>query len=297
VISTPVFDRVPRTAAVLGESPVWLPDESRVLWVDMPAGLVHRTDLSTGVTESTGIPTYLGAAAPRVGGGFVAAVREGFATISASGDYRVIDDFLPLGQRMNDAKCDPFGNFVAGSVHLDFATGGGALHLLSPAGERRLLVDGLTQPNGLAWSKDGRTFYLIDSAEQELTSFSYGQHQGELSNRRLIRSFATTDGFADGMTIDEDGCLWIALWDGAQIQRIAPDGELLETVPVPVARPSSCTFVGTRLDVLAITSADVEPASHGGAGRAAEGGLATMRVGHRGMMPATFGRADPETIR
>jgi sugar lactone lactonase YvrE len=243
-----------RATARVGEGPVWDAGTGSLRWVDILAGAIHRSELATGATTTRVLPTLVGAVAPKRSGGLVAAVTEGFAEVSGevSGEYVVRRSVLADGVRMNDAKCDPGGRFWAGSTAMDFAAGRGALHVLEPDWSTRVVVDGLTQPNGLGWSPDGRTFYLVDSAEREISAFDAVGNR--VTGRRLFCSFAADD-VPDGLCVDSEGCLWVALWGGGRLVRIAPDGQLLSTLPVPVVQPSSCAFVGPDLDVLCVTSA------------------------------------------
>lgn len=240
---------VPATARV-GEGPVWDGTAGRLHWVDILAGRIHSSDLITGATTTMTVPTLVGAAAPRVGGGFVGAVAEGFAEI---GDSLVVRrHILTDGIRMNDAKCDRDGRFWAGSTAMDFSPGHGALHLLDADWSSRVVLDGLTQPNGLDWSPDGATFYLADSAEREICAFD--MLPDGLAGRRLLHRFSEPD-VPDGLCVDAVGCLWIALWGGQRVIRLSPHGEPLGALPVPVFQPSSCAFAGPGLNVLCVTSA------------------------------------------
>jgi sugar lactone lactonase YvrE len=238
-----------RARARVGEGPVWDAAPGVLHWVDILAGQLHTSDLATGATRTRAVPTLLGAAAPRARGGFVAAVAEGFAEVGEDG-MRVRQPVLAEGIRMNDAKCDPAGRFWAGSTALDFAPGRGALHVLEPDWSTRVVLDGLTQPNGLGWSPDGATFYLVDTAERELSAFN----AGSLAGRRLVRRFGA-DEVPDGLCVDAAGCLWVALWGGSRVMRLSPEGEVLTTLPVPATQPTSCAFAGPGLDVLCVTSA------------------------------------------
>jgi sugar lactone lactonase YvrE len=272
-----------RASARVGEGPVWDARRTRLSWVDILAGAIHTSDLSDGTMTTRTLPTLVGAAAPRASDGFVAAVSEGFAEVSD--EYTVRQHILAEGIRMNDAKCDPGGRFWAGSTAMDFAPGRGAVHVLEADWSTRVVVDGLTQPNGLGWSPDGRTFYLVDSAEREITAFDAIGNQ--LHGRRLLLAFGDGD-VPDGLCVDADGCLWVALWGGERVVRIAPDGRLLSTLPVPVAQPSSCAFAGPDLDVLCVTSAreGLEPAADD---RAYDGSvLAFTGLGVTGVPVAAF---------
>jgi sugar lactone lactonase YvrE len=241
--------------ARVGEGPVW-DDRKHVLhWVDILAGTIHTGDPRTGSQASVSLPTLVGAAIPRRGGGFIAATAEGFVAVEADGMVGRRLTVLPAGQRMNDAKCDAVGRFWAGSVDMEFAAAQGALHVLRPDWQTGQVLDGLTLPNGLAWSLDGRTFYLVDTVAAELYAFDSQPDGPVLTNRRLIARFPTRLGMPDGMTIDAQGCLWIAMWGGDRVLRVSPEGRILLEVPMPVHQPSSCAFGGPDLDILYVTSA------------------------------------------
>ncbi|MER7498735.1 SMP-30/gluconolactonase/LRE family protein [Nonomuraea pusilla] len=245
---------VPGRARV-GEGPVWDAVTGRLHWVDIPAGHLHTSDPATGRTVTVGLPTLLGAAAPRRGGGFVAATAEGFAAVGPGGRMDVRRPVLPAGERMNDAKCDAHGRLWAGSTAMDFEPGRGALHVLMPDWTSRVVLDGLALPNGLGWSPDGRTFYLADSVAGEIWAFDTRPGSTELSRRRTLRRIPAASGMPDGLAVDAAGCLWVAIWGGGRLARISPEGDLLGEVAMPVPQPSSCAFGGPRLDVLYVTSA------------------------------------------
>lgn len=144
---------------------------------------------------------------------------------------------------MNDAKCDPAGRWWAGSTTLDFRAGQGAVHCWDPHdGEVRTVLDGLTLPNGLGWSPDQGTFYLADTVRRQVLAASYDRDSGALGPPQPLIHVETGAGAPDGLCIDEDGCLWIAMWGGAEVRRYAPTGHQLATVPMPVSQPSSCAF-------------------------------------------------------
>jgi sugar lactone lactonase YvrE len=242
-------------AVRVGEGPHWSPGARTLHWVDILAGSIHTSDLTTGHTSTLTVPTLVGAAVPRREGGFVAATAEGFGTVDSRGvlDRRLV--FLPNGIRMNDAKCDVRGRLWAGSTALDFRTGEGRLHVLLPDWSTRVVLDGLTLPNGLGWSPDGRTFYLIDSIAGELYAFDTYPDRVVLAHRRVLYAFPAEMGLPDGLTVDSAGCIWVALWGGSRVVRISPDGDLIGSIEMPVRQPSSCAFGGQALDTLYITSA------------------------------------------
>ena len=240
----------------VGEGPTWDPARGAVHWVDILGGKVHTTSLATGETSTLSTPGVVGAAARRRQGGFVCADGEGFAVLHDDGSYEPRLRFLAPGIRMNDAKCDPRGRFWAGSCALDFAAGKGALHVLSPDWTYRTLLDGITQPNGLDWSPDGATFYLIDTQARDVLAFDCDLDDATLSNRRtFVHCGHDIPGMPDGMAVDAGGDLWIAFWGGGMLRRLDDRARLVQEIAVPVEQPSSCAFVGDDLDQLCITSA------------------------------------------
>jgi len=242
-------------SARVGEGPVWDSAGDRLHWVDILAGAVHTSDLHSGQTTSVVVPTLVGAAVPRTLGGFVAAVTEGFAVISEDGALDVRCAILDAGSRMNDAKCDARGRMWAGSTDMDFLPGAGALHVLEPDWSTRVVLEGLTLPNGMGWSPSGDTFYLIDSLARTLYAYSFDADQATLSEARLLRRFGRDDGFADGMTVDSAGRLWIAMWGAGRLRCLSPLGEDLLELTMPVQQPSSCAFGGPDLSRLLVTTA------------------------------------------
>lgn len=237
----------------VGEGPVW--HDGHLHWVDILAGRVSVSDLASGETATVTVPTWVGATVPMAEGGLLAATREGFATV-IDGRLDTVAGFLPYGIRMNDAKCDPQGRFWAGSCAEDFTRGAGALHRLDSDWTVDTVLDGLTQPNGLGWSPDVSTFYLVDTQDLAVYAYPFDAVTGDLGEPRVLISFdAERDGYPDGLAVDAEGCLWIAMWGGSAVLNVSPEGEILRKVSMPVAQPSSCAFVGPDLADLCVTSA------------------------------------------
>jgi sugar lactone lactonase YvrE len=274
-------------AAAVGEGPVWDPVAERLVWVDIPAGLVHTSSLD-GTTSTIRTPTMVGAVALRQAGGLVAATREGFAVIGPDGEVESKLDVLRSGHRMNDAKCDSRGRFWAGSTEMSFASGEGALHVLAPNWVVRTVLEDLTLPNGLGWSTDDRTFYLADTVEHVLWAFDCDPDTAALGRRRALRTFDDSEGMPDGLCVDAADRVWLAMWGGSRVLALAPDGTVLLDVAVPVRQPTSCAFAGRELDVLCITSAreglglaDDDPAPDGSV-------LSVTGTGARGVSSVPF---------
>ena len=232
-----------RAESRVGEGPVWDAAAGVVRWVDILAGELHSTDPGTGATTSITVPTLVGAAAPRAGGGLVLATREGFATLD--GDvFTPRLQVLSAGYRMNDAACDPRGRYWAGSTEMSFTPGAGRLHVLDSDWQSQVVLEGLTLPNGMGWSPDGSTYYLADTLAGEILAFDVDVETGLPGGRRLFCTIDPLRGMPDGMTVDAAGCLWVALWGGAAVVRLAPDGSELSVVRLPVVQPSACAFGG-----------------------------------------------------
>ena len=191
----------------------------------------------------------------RSNGGFVALTQDGLETLELeSGRLAPVSNpeaHIPEN-RFNDAKCDRAGRLWAGSMPLDAATPTGALYRFDPDGTWMQMDGGFSVSNGLDWSPDDRTFYFVDTGPGIIYAYDFDLSAGEISGRR---EFVRIDGRPDGLTVDAEGHVWCAIWDGWCVRRYAPDGRLDREVSLPVPRPTSCTFGGENLETLFITSA------------------------------------------
>lgn len=236
-----------------GEGPIWDPKTEIISWVDIAGSKWHQVGLNEGSKSMTyPVPTIIGAVVERHRGGYFAAVKEGFASLDINGNYSTEIDFLPKDQRMNDAKVDSRGRYWAGSTALDFSPGLGQLHLLNTDHTHRVMESNLTLPNGLGWSPDNKKFYLVDSMQRTMWRYDFDEVSAEISNREIMVRFPDDGSVPDGLTVTNDGLIIVAMWDGARLEVINPDGTPSATIPMPVMRPSSCTFAG---DKLVVTSA------------------------------------------
>lgn len=246
--------------AEVGEGPSWDAARGVLLWVDIYRGLVHMLDPASGLdtTIDTGQP--VGAVVPAVGGHLVAAVRDGFVCIDpATGGIEAlapVEADIP-DHLMNDGKCDPSGAFLAGTLHRDDAPGAGALYRLNRDLSVDRLVSGLTISNGLGWSPSGDRMYYIDSPTQTVDVFEYGA-SGRLGERTRFVEIDRDDGMPDGLAVDAEGGVWVALWGGAGVRRYTAEGALDHVVELPVSLVTSCAFGGGDWGDLYITSASWE---------------------------------------
>lgn len=248
-VATPAID----TRAGHAEGPMWDTRRDELLWVDQLAGLVHRatwsgTALEVVHTYSLGMP--VGAVVPDADqdGGWLVAAGHGFAHLAMDGAVTVLAEPEPDTNRMNDGKCDPYGRFLAGSMAWSKETGAGRLHRWSGTAMETVL-SGVSISNGLAWSTEGSRMYYIDTPTRRVDVFDYTP-DGTMTGRRPAITIDPGHGNPDGMCIDDEGCLWVALWGGGAVRRYAPTGEPLAVIEVAGApQVSSCAFADDRMFV------------------------------------------------
>jgi sugar lactone lactonase YvrE len=187
---------------------------------------------------------------------------------------------------MNDGGCDRAGRFFGGTMAFDQRPGAGALYRLDLDGTVTTVLDGLTVSNGMGWAPDDRTVYLADSGLKLVWAFDYDLDTGAFSRQRVLLDFPNQDGVGDGLTVDDEGCLWTALWGGGQVRRWSPEGELLAVVELPVPQVSSCAFAGPAGDLLVISTSAEGLSEKARATQPDAGRLFTARPGVTG--PAAF---------
>jgi len=252
---------VQQANALLGEGPSWDTAHHVLYWVDIKRPAVFRWDPLQGQTGLWPMPQPVGFASPAQSGRLVFADAEGFGFLDLSTGQitRVGDPESHLPQnRFNDGKVDRSGRVWAGTMNEHGPEATGSLYRLDPDGSIRQMATGFVCSNGLGWSPDNRTMYFTDSMVRTIWSYEFDPVTGSIGERRVFTKLAETDGFPDGLTVDSDGFVWSAVWDGWRVVRYAPDGTIDRTIHMPVQRPSSCMFGGQDLKTLYITSACVE---------------------------------------
>lgn len=246
-------DQVTGPQAFHGEGPVWSGNWEELRYLDMLAGDVHRLNIDTGALRRVHLSNVVAAIRPRTMGGMVAATERGFALVDD--DFNV-DELGELWSdasiRMNDGGCDPAGAFYCGSMAYDMRPGAGRLYRLAPDRSVTVMLDQVTISNGLAWSPDGETVYYVDTPTQRIDVMSYSG--SGFADRRPFARIAEADGSPDGITVDSDGGVWVALWGGSGVRRYAPDGTLDLHIRLPVSQVTACAFGGRELDQLFITT-------------------------------------------
>ncbi|MCX4726792.1 SMP-30/gluconolactonase/LRE family protein [Streptomyces sp. NBC_00963] len=243
-----------RERAALGEGPTWDAAAGRLIWVDILSARVHTYDPATGRRTVQVTEQHVGAAKPRAGGGLVVNLRDGVGLYAPGGGAFswLVHDPVP-GRRANDAAVAPDGALWAGTMrYAEGDPGGGTLSRIAPDGAvSGTLAVGVS--NGTGWSPDGSLMYYVDTPTRRIDVFDF---DGELPhNRRVFATVEPGAGFPDGLTVDADGCVWVALWDGAAVRRYTPAGALDRTVALAVQRPTACAFGGRELRDLYISTA------------------------------------------
>jgi sugar lactone lactonase YvrE len=277
--------------AELGEGPVWDPIAGCLYFVDILRGHVHRVEPARRTWETFRVERMVGAAAPTDAGDLLLAVKDGFARLDVG--TGIVQSIAHVDEdrsdiRMNDGKCDPAGRFWAGTMALDERSDAGHLYRLDPDGRIHTMVSGVSISNGLDWSDDGRLMYFIDSPTRSIDVFDFDAASGAIANRRSLVRIPREEGTPDGMTLDVDGYVWVALWGGGAVHRYAPDGSRAAVVTVPTRYPTSCTFGGPDLRDLYITTASIKISDRERAEQPLAGAVFVARPGVAGRPPHRF---------
>jgi sugar lactone lactonase YvrE len=245
-------DQITDPVAEHGEGPVWHAGWPGLRYVDMLAGDVLT--LGPAGVRRTHVGTVAAALRPCVDGRIVLALQRGFAVADPDlADVRELGEiWTDPGIRMNDGGCDPDGRFYCGTMAYDETPGAGTLYRLNHDGTTTVILTGVTISNGLGWSPDGSTAYYVDTPTQRIDAFDY--ESGSLTARRTVVDIPEEDGSPDGLAVDADGRLWVALWGGAAVRCYLPDGTLAEHLPLPVTQVTCCAFGGPDLGDLYITT-------------------------------------------
>lgn len=244
--------------ADVGEGPHWDATSMSLWFVDLTAGTVFRHRPGNGTATLFSVGQEVGAVLPRDAGGLVLAVRDGIAVTSESGEnfeLKIAVELENLGNRMNDAKCDPVGRLFAGTTAFDFSPGAGSLYRVQPDWSCEAILHGVTTSNGITWSPDGQQMYFIDSARQGVDVFDFDLATGSVSNRRRLVTIDSAAGIPDGMTVDAEGNLWVACFGGRAVRCYSEAGRQIGMIDVPVSQVTSCAFGGPGLAELYVTSA------------------------------------------
>lgn len=238
----------------LGEGPTWDVGDGSLIWIDILGCVVHRFRPSSGVDESTPVPQHVGAAKPRTNGGLVLNLRDGVGLLEPGGELRWLKYWQRDGMRGNDAGIDPEGRLWAGTMRYDQAPGGGFLARVAGDGQATVVLPKVSISNGIGWSPDERLMYYVDSPTRRVDVLDYDVSSGDVRGQRPLVEVTGTDGVPDGLCVDADGCVWVAVNGGGEVRRYTPGGVLDRVVGVPARQVSACCFGGDDFGDLYVTT-------------------------------------------
>lgn len=243
--------------AQLGEGSLWHPTEKKLYWIDIEKGELHIYDPATKKDKHFNVGTRVGTVVPVKGGGALVALQNGIRYIDTrTGKLSLLNNPLGDNIRFNDGKCDPAGRFWVGSMDLDFKEGAASLYRFDTDKTIHEMVKHVTCSNGIVWSADKKTMYYIDTPTGNVDAFDYDEGTGNISNRRVAVKVPDGNGAPDGMAIDSEDKLWVALWGGNGVAKFDPStGKMLLKINVPAPHTTSCAFGGKDLKTLYITTA------------------------------------------
>jgi len=282
--------RVGKETDILGECPLWDEVAQALWWVDIRRPALRRLDYRSGRVETWPMPDLVGAIAFCDDGRLLVALPDRIAAFDSTTEGFVTVAAPPTvnpGHRFNDGRCDRQGRFWVGTMHNVTRAPEGVLYRLDASGRVTAKHSGICIPNSLAWSPDGRTMYFADSLRYTIFAYDYDPDTGEMSAERVFATSAKP-AFADGSTVDAEGFLWNAEFNGWRVVRYAPDGRIDRVIKVPTQRPTCCAFGGPDLDILYITTASQQMSADELARQPLAGSLLAMDAGVRGLREPRF---------
>jgi sugar lactone lactonase YvrE len=243
----------------LGEGAIWNDKTNELYWVDITGKILNIYNPATGNNKELFTGQMIGTVVPGESGKVLVALQNGFYSLDpGTGTKKWIanpEEDLP-DNRFNDGKCDPAGRFWAGTLNMSGKKGAAALYRLNLDGTVTKMIDNVSISNGIVWSNDHQKMYYIDTPTQKVMGYDYDNETGNISNPETAIEIPAEMGSPDGMTIDSDGNVWVALWGGSAVGCWNPEtGKLVRTINVPAKNVTSCAFGGPELETLYITTA------------------------------------------
>ncbi len=277
---------------LVGESPRWREDEQALYWVDIYAPSIERLTPATGARRSWPMPERIGCISFCADGRIIAGMQSGIAFVDlATGAVERAFDLAPddPGVRFNDGRADRQGRFWVGGMAESMDRPANRLYRYDPDGSCRAMVDGLTCPNGLAFSPDGATLYHSDSRQDVIWTWELDAASGDIANRRVFARNDASEGRPDGAAVDAEGHYWICCVGAWRVARYAPDGRVDRVIGVPAQRPTACAFGGPDLGTLYVTTARFPLTDEALRKQPLAGSLFAFDAGVRGLPEPRFG--------
>lgn len=276
----------------LGEGPVWDGDAGVLRWVDLFGAAIQSWDPATGEHSRIEYPGTLGAIIPRRGQGPLIAAEREFIRLDEDGTVGstllAVEPDLPEN-RLNDCRCDTAGRLWAGTMSSAVGTPGqGSVYRIDADLEPQRAIAATTISNGIGWDPADRWMYFIDSATYSLDAFEFDAATGALGERRTVAKIDPAEGLPDGLAVDAEGGIWVALFGGGRVNRYIPDGTLDQVLRLPFRNPTCPAFGGAGMETLFITTARYERAPKEADLTKGAGALLALDVGVPGLPPTAF---------
>ena len=287
-------------ASLLGESPMWHPDEGALWWCDIPGHTLNRWHVASQAHQQWAFESDVACCAPMQGGSMLLAMRDGlwrFDPATGQRERLAAPPYDPAQERFNDGKADPQGRFWVGTIYEPRSPAQAALYRYENSRLERVAT-GITVSNGLAFSPDGRTMYWSDTTSHQVFALDFNAHDGAVSNRRVFAQFATKQpgqdladygGRPDGAAVDAEGAYWVAMFEGQRLLRLSAEGHVLHELKLPVRCPTMPCFGGADLRTLFITTSREKRPEAELASQPWAGCVLTLRVDVPGL-PVNFAR-------
>lgn len=240
---------------ITGEGPLWHPDEQRLYWIDIPTGRLFRYAPGTGKHELCYTGEVIGGMTVQADGALLLFMGRGAIGIWRAGEVTYVRESIPEEEatRFNDVIADPQGRVFCGTMPTPERLG--RLYRLDPDGQLTVVLEGIGCSNGMGFSPDRKRLYYTDSPKYEVYEFDYAEATGEITNQRVFVRMAEGEGFPDGLTVDAEGYVWCAKWDGSSAVRYSPEGKEDRRISFPVRKVSSVAFGGEDYGDLYVTTA------------------------------------------
>ncbi len=290
--SQPMIRHIMGTTAILGEGSVWDYKRQILYWIDIEKNLLYEYDPVAETNIPHDVHQLIGTIVPETENTVIVALKNGVYRLNLKNDALArigSPSSLKTEERFNDGKCDPQGRFWVGTMKIVGKTGDSFLYRMNPDGSFTTMLDNVAISNGIIWSPNGKKMYYTDTPTRKVMAFDFDGNTGAISNPVIAVMVNDTLGHPDGMTIDAEGKLWVAMWGGHSVCRFDPEnGKLLNRIEVPAKNVTSCAFGGPDLDMLYITTAstgmkDEEKQQYPNAG-----GLFQIKPGVRGIKANYF---------